>query len=99
MRGSMPLDEFSRRFRMLEVRCANCLRHGRLRIDTLIEKYGQDMTLYDLRTLLAGDCEHKNEARRARRCKVFYPQLREMRLRRPDPTRLLSRENGSTTPS
>lgn len=85
MKRSLSLDEFSRHFRMLEVRCGNCPRHGRLRIDKLIENHGQDMTLPDLRTFLAGDCEHKNEARRARQCKVFYPQLREMRLGRPDP--------------
>ncbi len=81
MRLSLSLGDFGKHFRMLEVRCGNCQRHGRLRVDRLIETHGQEMTLRDLRIFLAGNCEHKNEARRADRCKVFYPQLREMRLR------------------
>ena len=79
MTGSLSLDDVSRRFRMLEVRCGNCTRQGRLRIDKLIDEYGRDMSLPDLRTILAGDCEHKAEARRADRCQVFYPQLKELK--------------------
>ncbi len=61
---------------MLEVRCGNCTRRGRLRINKLIDEYGRDMSLPDLRTILAGDCEHKTAADR---CQVFYPQLRELK--------------------
>ena len=77
--GSLSLDDVSRRFDMLEVRCGNCTRRGRLRIDKLIDEHGRDMSLPDLRTIFAGDCEHKNAARRADRCQVFYPQLRELK--------------------
>ncbi len=75
MTGSLSLDDVNRRFRMLEVRCGNCTRHGRLRIDKLIDEYGREMSLPDLRTILAGDCEHKMAARRKDQCQVFYPQL------------------------
>ncbi len=77
--GSLSLDDVSRRFRMLEVRCGNCTRHGRLRIDKLIDEYGREMSLPDLRAVLAGDCEHKSVARRKDQCQVFYPQLRELK--------------------
>ena len=79
MRGSLSLDDVGKRFRMLEVRCGKCPRNGRLKIDKLIDEYGRDMSLPDLRKVLAGDCEHENAVRRKDRCQVFYPQLREMR--------------------
>jgi hypothetical protein len=43
------LDDFSKRYHMLEVRCGNCTRSGRLRIDKLIDEHGRDMSLPDLR--------------------------------------------------
>ncbi len=46
--GSMSLDDFSKRFRMLEVRCGHCTRRGRLRIDKLIDEHGRDMSLPDM---------------------------------------------------
>ena len=77
--GSLSLDDVSKRYRMLEVRCGHCPRSGRLRIDKLIDEHGRDMSLPDLRTILASDCEHKGAARRADQCQVYYPQLRELR--------------------
>ena len=77
--GSLSLNDLSKRFRMLEVRCGHCTRSGRLRIDKLIDEYGREMSLPDLRTILAGDCEHMTAARRKDQCQVFYPQLKEMR--------------------
>ncbi len=77
--GSLSLDEVGKRYRMLEVRCGHCPRSGRLRIDKLIDEYGRDMSLPDLRTILAGECEHRTAPRRADQCQVFYPQLRELK--------------------
>ncbi len=77
--GSLSLDDVSRRFHMPEVRCGNCTRRGRLRIDKLIDEYGRDMSLPDLRKFLASECEHKTAARRKDQCQVFYPQLRELK--------------------
>ncbi len=79
MTGSLSLDDINRRFGMLEVRCGHCPRSGTLRIDKLIDEYGRDMTLPDLRTILASDCEYKMAARRKDQCQVFYPQLRELK--------------------
>ncbi len=79
MTGSLSLDDISKRFHMLEVRCGKCTRSGRLRIDKLIDEHGRDMSLPDLRTILAGECEHKTETRRKDQCQVFYPQLRELK--------------------
>ncbi len=50
-----------------------------MRIDKLIDEHGRDMSLPDLRNILAGDCEHKTATRRKDQCQVFYPQLREMK--------------------
>ena len=55
MTGSLSLDDLSKRFAMLEVRCGKCTRHGRMRIDKLIDEHGRDMSLPDLRTILASD--------------------------------------------
>ncbi len=79
MTGSLSLDDVSRRFHMLEVRCGHCTRRGRLRIDKLIDEYGRDMLWPDLRKILAVDCDHRTAARRSDRCQVFYPQLRELK--------------------
>ncbi len=79
MTGSLSLDDVSRRFDMLEVRCGKCTRHGRLRVDKLIDEHGREMSLPDLRTIFAGGCEHVTAARRKDQCQVFYPQLRELK--------------------
>jgi len=77
--GSLSLDDISRRFQMLEVRCGKCTRRGRLRIDKLIDEHGRDMSLPDLRKHLAADCEHNASAGLMDQCQVYYPQLRELR--------------------
>ncbi len=77
--GSLSLDDISKRYRMLEVRCGNCTRHGRLRIDKLIDEHGRDMSLPDLRAILAADCERRTATRRKDQCQVYYPQLRELK--------------------
>jgi hypothetical protein len=41
---------------MLEVACARCDRHGRLRLDKLIAEHGPEMPLPELGVLRAGDC-------------------------------------------
>ncbi len=79
MTGSPSLDDVSRRFHMLEVRCGNCPRSGRLRIDKLIDEHGREMSLPDLRKILAANCEHVTAARRKDQCQVFYPQLKELK--------------------
>ncbi len=79
MPGSHSLDDISKHFRMLEVRCGNCTRSGSLMIEKLIDQHGREMPLPDLRAILSADCEHKDAVRRKDRCLVYYPQLRELK--------------------
>jgi hypothetical protein len=60
---------------MLEVGCARCERYGRVRIDRLMERYGRDSKLPDLRDILAGDCPRVGATSIYDRCRVRYPQL------------------------
>ena len=77
--GFLSLDDISKRFNMLEVRCGKCTRSGRLRVDKLVDEHGRDMSLPDLRKHLVGDCEHQTAARRKDQCQVYYPQIRELK--------------------
>ncbi len=89
--GSLSLDDVSKRFDMLEVRGGHCARSGRLRIDKLIDEHGRDMSLPDLRTILAADCEHITAGRRKDQCQVFYPQLRELKREGDESLRALGK--------
>jgi hypothetical protein len=41
---------------MVWVACTKCERHGQYRKTTLIERYGADMNMVELRLILAADC-------------------------------------------
>ncbi len=59
----------------LEVRCRRCERHGFLRLDRLIARYGAAASLMHLRTdVFPADCPRR-EASDYERCNVGYPQL------------------------
>jgi hypothetical protein len=60
---------------MLEVACSRCGRRGRLRVAKLIERYGMDARLPELREILAGDCPRVGAASAYERRGVHYPQL------------------------
>ena len=77
MNGSLTLGEIRHRLPMLDVRCDRCRRAGRLRTERLIEQFGRDMRLPDLRNELAGDCPNNKPASFVDRCRVQYPQLLE----------------------
>jgi hypothetical protein len=51
--GSYSLGEAAATLDMLRLECAKCGRAGRYRIDRLIERYGSDIALPDLRHELA----------------------------------------------
>ncbi|MGZ9129896.1 MAG: hypothetical protein ACXW4Z_19145 [Candidatus Binatia bacterium] len=59
---------------LLEIRCSKCERHGRERVARLIDRFGRDARLPDLRHQLAGDCPHRSAALYGR-CDVYFPQL------------------------
>jgi hypothetical protein len=51
--SSPSLADAAKQLRMLSISCERCNRVGRYRIEKLIEKYGPDITLPDLRHELA----------------------------------------------
>jgi hypothetical protein len=48
---------------MLEVAWRRCDRRGKLRLARLIAEHGADISLPELRTILAGDCPHARSDR------------------------------------
>lgn len=65
--GSYRLHEFP--LPMVELGCDKCGRSGRLRKDRLIEEFGADASLPDLRMKLA-KCERANSMTDP--CRVYY---------------------------
>jgi hypothetical protein len=58
----------------LELRCTRCARAGHYRVAGLVERFGADMLLVNLRRRLAADCPRAS-AMDYERCDPFYPQL------------------------
>ena len=63
--GTYPLD-------LVRIACAKCGRAGRYRRATLLERYGPDMALPELRHELA-QCSRRNNA--SDPCMVIFPDL------------------------
>ncbi len=74
--GALQLSDIADKITMLEIACRRCERRGRLRMARLIEQYGADMRLPELRYILAADCPRVVADRVYDRCGVHYPQLR-----------------------
>lgn len=70
MKTSTTLSEFPGD--LVRVACQRCDRRGQYRLDTLIDKYGADMRLPDLRHVLA-DCPRHGALGDA--CGVIFPDL------------------------
>ena len=79
LKGSRTLGDLAA-VRLLEVRCGRCGRHGRESIARLIERYGRETRLPDLRNQLAADCPN-SDAGIHERCDVYFPQLAEIQPR------------------
>jgi hypothetical protein len=79
MPGSITLGEVAERLGMtvdmIEVACNRCDRRGRLFLDTLLEQYGADCAITDLRRIVAGDCARMVEAKMHDPCGVHFPEL------------------------
>ena len=73
-RGSVTLGDLAGRIALLEVVCSRCERRGRMRVERLIEQYG-DMELPELGLILAGDCPKAAVVSISDRCDVFFPKL------------------------
>jgi hypothetical protein len=51
--GSYSLGEAAAKLNMIRIRCGKCHRSGQYRTDRLLEKYGPDIAMPDLRHELA----------------------------------------------
>ena len=60
---------------MVQFSCAKCLRSGRYKKSTLIEKYTADIPLPDLRNHIASDCERMLNKAGTDPCGISYPEL------------------------
>lgn len=74
LRGSRTLGDFEDTLRLLEIRCTKCDRYGRERVARLIDRFGRDARLPDIRRQLAGDCPRRAAAV-YERCDVYFPNL------------------------
>jgi hypothetical protein len=76
-KGSRTLGDLEGVLQLLEIRCTKCGRYGRERITRLIERYGREARLPDVRHQLCADCPH-HDATLYERCDVYFPQLVEL---------------------
>ena len=63
---------------LLDVLCKRCNRHGRYRLDRLIEQYGAGAPIFWLSTALAEACPQSKDAAIYSRCDIMFPQLAEL---------------------
>jgi hypothetical protein len=73
--GAITLGEVGGKLKMLEIACSRCDRRGRLRVAGLIERYGANAKMPDLREILAGDCPRVGSVSVYDRCGAHFPQL------------------------
>jgi hypothetical protein len=70
--GYIALCQISGRLSVLEVSCNRCDRRGRLTVDRLIAEHGPQLTVSELRQIIAADCprmiEGKIEVQHRWRC-------------------------------
>jgi hypothetical protein len=59
-RGSYSLGEAAAKLNMIRIRRGNCHRSGQYQADRLLEKYGPDIAMPDLRHELA-QCPHRSD--------------------------------------
>jgi hypothetical protein len=69
LNGSYSLGEAAAKLNMIRVKCPKCGRAGQYRIDRLIEEYGPDIAMPDLRHELA-QCPHWSDM--SDPCQVEY---------------------------
>jgi hypothetical protein len=67
--GSYSLGEAAAKLDMVRLTCHKCGRSGQYRVDKLIEQYGPDIAMPDLRHELA-QCSHRHDMSDS--CQVEY---------------------------
>lgn len=71
MRPYVTLAEYP--FDMVRLACTKCERRGQYRKATLIERYGSDANMVELRLILAADCPKVIANKIMDLCGVYYP--------------------------
>jgi hypothetical protein len=56
--GIVTLGQVAARLPVLEVTCNRCGQRGQLRTDRLLAVHGSDLSMPDLRRIIAADCPH-----------------------------------------
>ncbi len=72
----MPFRLADYPFWTIRLTCRKCPRGGNYRKTTLVELYGPDANLIDLRLVLAADCPRVVIDKNTDHCGIFYPDLR-----------------------
>jgi hypothetical protein len=60
---------------MVRLACTKCERRGQYRKATLIERYGADANMVDMRLILAAGCPKIEAGKVMDLCGVIYPDL------------------------
>jgi hypothetical protein len=78
-RAVITLGEVAERLAMLDIACRKCARSGRYQVAKLVEKYGPDASMPELRRSFATDCPRMKESVSTyERCGIYYPHLPEV---------------------
>ena len=72
--NTQTLRDVAEHISVIEILCTKCDRHGRMKLSTLIERYGADFAVPDLRTKLNAGCEHAH-AMINHQCDLYFSQL------------------------
>src|ERR1700722_13079365 len=75
MTGTIIIGQIDARLRTLYAACNRCSRMNRYRTDRLLEKYGPDFPVPELRYIIAADCPRMIEGKIADPCGVHFPGL------------------------
>jgi hypothetical protein len=82
MKMVITLADTARVQDVLELRCEKCDRYGRFRVAGLIERYGRDMGLPELRGILSADCPSRQSVSIYDQCQARFLDAERRQKRR-----------------
>ena len=88
--GAVTIGEIAEHFRLLDVKCDNCGRHGRYNTAKLVAKYGADSSVQPFQDDLRRDCPERDDPRWPYgKCAPLMPGL--LKLPRNQPAKCLAK--------
>ena len=82
--GSIALGDVSSRVEWLVVACGKCDRKDRVRLSSLVQRYGPDYPMTHLRLDLAADCPRlRPDTQMYDQCDAHFPKLSKIMDRKP----------------